>query len=81
MKKFWVRNTYWVDDANLEDGNKFNRVPMYLASQVDAAIAQAKREVWEEAANELIKPEWYGAHNGLQAFHEWCREQAAKVGT
>ena len=42
MERYWVRNTYWVDDQHLEEGNSADRVLMYLAADVDAALAELK---------------------------------------
>lgn len=48
---------YWVDlhgnFLEMFPGLEASPRPVYLASDVDEAIAQAKREVWEEAANDL----------------------------
>jgi len=38
MTKYYVRDTYWVDEAHLEEGNPFHRIAMVKAADVEQFV-------------------------------------------
>lgn len=84
LQTLWI-NRHGGLTAKKEDAQS---IPLYSAVDVDnclaAALAQARREVWEEVAKQCdpngLGPEdrsWH-ALNGWAFIRDWCRAQASQ---
>ena len=54
LQKYWVRETYWVDDEHLEPNNAAHRVAMYMAGDVSERM-KAIRDIDQEPLRAAIQ--------------------------
>ncbi len=57
LRRYWVRETYWLDDEHLEKfehGNPLHRVPMFKAADVNLVFAQCLKLKRGERPGEWI---------------------------
>ena len=80
MKVMWVNKHSMVgENSPLRTSSD---IPMYFATDVEIAIAQAKREVWLEAAK-FVESGWEDVYGqpirGIQSIADAIRQQVEKV--
>ena len=45
LRRYWVRDTYWVSDEFLQEGNPSHRVAMYKADDVARVVVKQSKQI------------------------------------